>query len=64
VFIDKLGIDLKIGIQKTGWAPSGIALVLYTLYNQNKIRLNILPAYIIDSILVTKGLTNSEGFKF
>ena len=56
-----------MGVQKTGWAPYSIALVSYMLYNQGKTRLNMLPAYIIDGILVAlvyKGLINSEGFKF
>jgi hypothetical protein len=67
VFIDKLDTDLKIGIWKTGWAPYSIVLVLYTLYNWGKIRLNILPIYIVDGILVAlvyKGSINSKGFKF
>jgi hypothetical protein len=56
-----------MGVQKTGWAPCSITLVSYTLYNWGKMRLNILPAYIINSVLVAlvyKGLINSEGFKF
>ena len=56
-----------MGIQKTGWAPFSVAPILYTLYNQGKTRLNILPAYTVNSILVAlvyKGLINSEGFKF
>jgi hypothetical protein len=67
VFIDKLGIDLKTGVRKTGWAPYGVALVSYILYNRGKTRLNILPVYTIDGVLVAlvyKGLINGEGFKF
>ena len=67
VFINKLGVDLKISIQKTGWAPYGVALVLYTPYNWGKTRLNMLPAYIVNSVLVAliyKGLINGEGFEF
>jgi hypothetical protein len=67
VFIDKLGADLKTGVRKTGWAPYSITLVLYTPYNWGKIRLNILPTYIVDGVLVTlvyKGSINSKGFKF
>ena len=65
--MDKLGVDSKTGIRKTSWAPSSITLVLYTLYNQGKTRLNILPAYIVNGVLVAlvyEGLINSEGFKF
>ena len=60
-------MDLKTSIQKTGWAPFSIAPVLHTLYNWAKRRLNILPAYTINGVLVAlvyKGLTNSKGFKF
>ena len=67
MFIDKLGVDLKIGVRKTSWAPSSVILVLYTLYNWSETRLNILPIYIIKSVLVAlvyKGLINSKGFKF
>ena len=67
VFVDELGADLKTGVWKTGWAPSGIALVLYTLYNWGETRLNILPAYIVNGVLVAlvyEGLINSKGFKF
>ena len=37
------------------------------LYNWGKIRLNILPIYTVNSILIAlvyKGLINSKGFKF
>jgi hypothetical protein len=67
VFIDKSGVDLKTGVQKTGWAPSSVALVLHIPYNRGKTRLNILPAYTVDGVLVAlvyKGLINGEGFKF
>jgi len=67
VFVDKLGINLKTGVRKTGWAPCGITLVLYTLYNRGETRLNILPAYIVNSILVAlvyKSLIKGESFKF
>jgi hypothetical protein len=67
VFIDKSGADLKTGVRKTGWAPSSIILVSHTPYNWGKTRLNILPAYIVNGVLVAlvyKGLTNNEGFKF
>ena len=40
---------------------------MHTLYNQGKTRLNILPAYTVDGVLVAsvyKGSTNGEGFKF
>ena len=56
-----------MGVRKTSQAPCGIALVSYTLYNQDKTRLNMLPAYTINGILVAlvyKGLINSKGFKF
>ena len=67
MFIDKLSVDLKIGMRKTGWAFCGIVLVLYTLYNWSEMRLNMLPTYTVNSILVAlvyKGLMNSKGFKF
>ena len=65
--MDKLGVDLKTGVQKTSWAPYSITLVLHTPYNQGKIRLNILPTYTVDGVLVAsvyEGLINGEGFKF
>ena len=67
MFIDKLGADLKTGVRKTSWAPSSIIPVLYIPYNRGKTRLNILPAYTVNGVLVAlvyKGLINSEGFKF
>ena len=67
MFVDKSGTDSKTGVRKTGLAPSGVALVLYTLYNWGKKRLNILPTYTVNGVLVAlvyKGLTNGEGFKF
>ena len=60
-------MDLKIGIRKLGQAPFSIILVLQTPYNQGKRRLNILPIYTINGVLVAlvyKGLINSKGFKF
>jgi len=65
--MDKLSINLKTGVRKTGWTPFGIILILYTPYNWGKIRLNILAAYIVNGILVAlvyKGLINGEGFEF
>jgi len=65
--VDKLGADLKTGVRKTSWAPFSIALVLHTPYNWGETRLNILPAYIVNGVLVAlvyKGLINGEGFKF
>ena len=67
MFIDELGADLKTGVWKTGWAPYSVTPVSYTLYNWGKTRLNILPAYIINGVLVAsvyKGLINGKGFKF
>ena len=67
MFVNKSGVDSKTGIRKTGWAPFGIALVLYMLYNRAEKRLNILPTYIMDGVfiaLVYKGLINGKGFKF
>jgi hypothetical protein len=67
VFVDELGIDLKMGIWKTDWAPCSVIPVSHILYNWGEMRLNILPIYIIDGILVAlvyKGLINSKGFKF
>ena len=67
MFVDKSGADLKTGVRKTGWAPSGVALVLYTPYNQGEMRLNILPVYTVDGVLVAsvyEGSINGEGFKF
>jgi len=60
-------VNSKTGVWKLGWAPSSITLVLRTLYNWGKRRLNILPVYTINSILVVlvyKGLINSKGFEF
>ena len=54
-------------MQKTSQAPFSVILILYILYNQSKIKLNIPPIYIINSILIAlvyKGLTNNKGFKF
>ena len=45
----------------------GVIPVLQTPYNWGKRRLNILPMYTINGVLVAlvyKGLTNGEGFKF
>lgn len=67
VFVDKLGADSKTGVRKTGWAPYGVAPVSHTPYNRGETRLNILPAYTIDGVLVAsvyEGSTNGEGFKF
>ena len=67
MFVDKLGVDLKTGVRKTGWAPCGVILVSYTPYNWGKTRLNILPAYTINGVLVAlvyEGLINGEAFKF
>ena len=67
MFVDELGADSKTGIRKTGWAPSGVISVLHTPYNRGEMRLNILPAYTVNSILIAsvyKGLINGEGFKF
>ena len=60
-------MDLKTGVRKAGWAPFSIVPVLQTPYNQGERRLNILPIYTINGVLVAsvyKGSTNGEGFKF
>jgi len=60
-------INNSAGPNGLSWAPFSITPVSYTLYNWGKIRLNILPIYIVNSVLaalVYKGLINSEGFKF
>ena len=65
--MNKSGVDLKMGIQKTGQAFNSIIPVLYTLYNLGETKLNILPIYIVNSVLVAlvyEGLINSKGFKF
>ena len=67
MFIDKLGIDLKTGVRKTGWAPSSVAPISHTPYNWGETRLNILPAYTVNGVLaalVYEGSINSKGFKF
>ena len=67
MFINKSGIDLKTGIQKTSWASYNIISVSYTLYNWGEIKLNILLIYIINSVLIAlvyKSLINNKGFKF
>ena len=67
MFVDESGADSKTGVRKTGWAPSGVTPVLQTPYNRGEMRLNILPAYTVNGVLVAlvyKGLTNSEGFEF
>ena len=67
MFIDKSGADLKTGVRKTGWAPSGVTPVLQTPYNRGETRLNILPAYTVNGVLVAsvyEGSTNGEGFEF
>jgi hypothetical protein len=45
----------------------GVILVLYTPYNCGKQRVNILPAYTVNGVLVLlvyTGLTNSEGYDY
>ena len=67
MFVDESGADLKTGVWKTGWAPSGVVPVSHTPYNRGETRLNILPAYTVDGVLaasVYKGSTNGEGFEF
>ena len=67
MFVDELGADLKTGVRKTGWAPSGVAPVLQMLYNRGETGLNILPAYTVNGVLVAlvyEGSTNGEGFEF
>ena len=42
-------------------------LILYTLYNRGEQRLNILPAYTVDGILVLlvySGLINADGYNY
>ena len=67
MFVDELGVDSKTGMRKTGWAPNSVTLILHTPYNQGETRLNMLPVYTVDSVLVAsvyEGLMNGEGFKF
>ena len=67
MFVDELGADSKTGVRKTGWAPSGDAPVSHTPYNRGETRLNILPVYTVDRVLVAsvyEGSTNGEGFEF
>ena len=67
MFVNESGVDSKTGVRKTGWAPSGVALVSYTPYNWGEMRLNILPAYTVDGVLaalVYEGSINGEGFEF
>ena len=59
--MDNSGADSKTGVRKTSWAPSSVALVLYTLYNRSKTRLNILSVYTVDGVLVALVY---KGFKF
>jgi len=47
--------------------PVGTTPILYTLYNRSKQRVNILPAYTVDGILVLlvySGLINAEGYNY
>ena len=67
MFVDESGADSKTGVRKTGWAPCGVAPVSHTLYNWGEMRLNILPAYTINGVLIAsvyEGSTNGEGFEF
>ena len=67
MFVDKSGADLKTGIRKASWSLVEVTLVLYTLYNYSKQRVNILPAYTINGMLVLlvyTGLINLEGYDY
>lgn len=67
VFVDESGADSKTGIRKSAWAPVGTTPILHTPYNPGEQRLNILPAYTVDGVLVSSiysGSTNAEGYDY
>ena len=67
MFVDESGADSKTGIRKASWSPVGVAPILYTPYNRGEQRVNILPAYTVEGVLVSSvysGLTNAEGYDY
>ena len=67
MFIDKSGADLKTSIRKASWLLVGVVPILYILYNRSKQRVNILPAYTVEGVLVSlvySSLTNVEGYNY
>ena len=67
VFIDESRADSKTGIQKASQLLVGVILVLYILYNSSKPRVNILPIYTFNSVLISlvySGLINAEGYNY
>ena len=54
-------------MRKSAWAPVGTTPILHTPYNPSEQRLNILPAYTVDGVLVSSiysGSTNAEGYDY
>lgn len=58
VFIDESGCDKKIGQRRMGWAPVGSTPVKASGLNRD-VRYQILPAYTVDGILLSRVYTGS-----
>ena len=67
MFADESGADSKTGIRKASWSPAGVTPILHTPYNRDEQRVNILPAYTVEGVLVSSiysGPTNAEGYDY
>ena len=67
VFVDESGADSKTGIRKASWSPVGVTPILHTPYNRGEQRVNILPAYTVEGVLVSSvysGSMNGEGYDY
>ncbi|KAI9147403.1 transposase [Paramyrothecium foliicola] len=65
IFVDESGCDKKAGQRRRGWAPIGKTPVMVDALNRDK-RYQILPAYAVDGILLTRiytGSTDAELFE-
>ena len=67
MFADESGADSKTGIRKASWSPVGVTPILHTPYDRGEQRVNILPAYTVEGVLVSSvysGPTNAEGYDY
>ncbi|KAI9148659.1 hypothetical protein HJFPF1_08368 [Paramyrothecium foliicola] len=65
IFVDESGCDKKAGQRKRGWAPIGMTPVMVDALNRDQ-RYQILPAYTVEGILLTRiytGSTDAELFE-
>lgn len=65
VYVDESGCDKRIGVRRTGWAPSGVTPVQIARFHRDR-RYQILPAYTQDGVLLSRvfqGTTDSVVYE-